>query len=313
MFSEGVLKMRFAELGQKSKMVCLSLAFLLLLSVMSGRAGQGTQVVLKTLLPAVEGMESKESPETYFPETLFEYINGAAEIYLSYDFKELIVAEYKKSGASDSVAVEIYDMGNRKNSFGIYSAERYPDNEFLILGTQGYMEQGALNFLVGRYYVKLLCFDCEERNEKWLRAFSGEIVNRVEDKGGFPDFLNVFPKEGLIPNTEKFILRNVMGYKFLHDGYLVSYEINELSFDCFLIEGRNPQEASEMLKKYLEAKGAESVQKMSSGFWVKDRYYHNIYLAQVDNTICGVMKITEGSEKIGESYLEKLIQSLQSR
>lgn len=305
--------MQVVKQRQKWVIVCSSLFFLVLSGVFGGRADQEMQVVLKTLLPAVEGMESTESPETYFPETLFEYINGAAEIYISYDFKELIVAEYKKNDASDSVAVEIYDMGNRKNSFGIYSAERYPDNEFLALGTQGYMEEGTLYFLVGRYYVKLLCFDCEERSEKWLRAFSREIVDRVEDQGGFPDILDVFPKEGLIPNTEKFILRNVMGYKFLHDGYIVSYKTNELSFDCFVIEGHNPQEASEMLDKYLEAKGAESVQKMSSGFWVKDKYYHNIYLAQVENTICGVMKITEGSEKLGESYLEKLIQSLLSR
>ncbi len=303
--------MRSIKYEKKSIILCFSLAFLWLSSVMNVRGVQ-SQFELNSLLPTLEGMESKESPKTYFPENLFEYINGAAEIYLSYDFKELIVAEYKKSDAPDSVAVEIYDMGNHKNSFGIYSAERYPDNEFMSIGTQGYMEEGAMNFLVGRYYIKLLCFDCEERSGQWLQTFSDEIVNRVKEKEGFPVFLNVFPEKGLIPNTEKFILRNFMGYKFLHDGYLVSYELEELSFDCFLIEGKNPEEANDMLKKYLEAKGAASVQKISSGFWIKDRYYHNIYLAQVNNILCGVMKITDGFEKVGESYLEKLIQSLKT-
>lgn len=305
--------MRFVELGQKSKILCFSLVVLLVIIFFSSHADQKGQVLLEALLPTVDGMESMESSQTYFPETLFEYINGAAEIYLSYDFKELIVAEYKKKDASDSIAVEIYDMGSHRNSFGIYSAERYPDNEFMILGTQGYMEEGALNFLVGRYYIKLLCFDCEERSDKWLRAFSDGIVNRVEDKGGFPVFLEVFPKEGLIPNTEKFILRNVMGYKFLHDGYVVSYRVKDLSFDCFLIEGKNSEDAIDMLKKYLEAKGAASVQKISSGYRVSDRYYHNIYLARVNNTICGVMKITDGFEEMGESYLEILVQSLKNR
>lgn len=312
-FLQGALDMQFMKQRQKWVMVCFSLFFLLLFGVFGGRADQEMQVVLKTLLPVVEGMESAESPVTYFPETLFEYINGAAEIYISYDFKELIVAEYKKNDTSDSVAVEIYDMGNRKNSFGIYSAERYPDSEFLTLGTQGYMEEGTLNFLIGRYYVKLLCFDCQDRSEEWLRAFSKKIVDRVEDRGGFPDILDVFPREGQVPNTEKFILRNVMGYKFLHDGYIASYKTNGLSFDCFILEGNDSREASEMLDKYLEVKGAESVQKASSGFRVKDRYYHNIYLALVDNTICGVMKIPEGSEKIGAAYLEKLINSLKKR
>jgi len=296
--------------GQKKGIVCGSLVVFLVLGVFGGHTDQEAQVFLKDILPVVEEMKTFGSSQTYFPESLFEYINGAAEIYLSYDFKELIVAEYKKSDSSDSIAVEIYDMGNHKNSFGIYSAERYPDNEFLILGTQGYMEEGALNFLVGRYYVKLLCFDCEDRSVKWLRSFSEGIVNRVENKEGFPVYLKTLPKEGQIPNTEKFILRNVMGYKFLHDGYFVSYKMKDLSFDCFLIEGKNPEEATEMLKKYLEAKGAASVQKIPLGFQIKDRYYHNIYLAQVDNILCGVMKISDGFEEIGERYIAKLIESV---
>jgi hypothetical protein len=283
------------------------------LHVPNARAEQETPVILKSLLPAVEGMETKEAPSTYFPESLFEYINGAAEIYLSYDFKELIVAEYTKSGASDSVSVEIYDMGNHKNSFGIYSAERYPDNVFMDMGTQGYMEEGALNFLVGRYYVKLLCYDCGGRSDQWLRDFSDQIVNLVENKQGFPSHLQIFPKKGMIPNTEKFILRNVMGYKFLHDGYIVSYKVKELGFDCFLIEGNDPEEATAMFKRFLEAKGADSVKKISLGFLIKDRYYHNIYIAQVDSIICGVMKITDEFKEVGEDYLEKIIQSVKSR
>jgi hypothetical protein len=281
-----------------------------LLLVPRVRSDQDTPVVLKSLLPDIKGMESNEAPSAYFPESLFEYINGAAEIYLSYDFKELIVSEYTKAGSSDSVAVEIYDMGNHKNSFGIYSAERYPDNVFMDLGTQGYMEEGAMNFLVGRYYVKLLCYDCGERSDQWLRAFSDEIVNRVENKQGFPAHLQAFPKQGVIPNTEKFILKNFLGYKFLHDGYVVSYKLKELSFDCFLIEGKDPEEATAMLKKFMEAKGADSVQKTSSGFLIKDRYYQNIYITQVNNILCGVMKITNDFKKVGESYLEKLIQSV---
>ena len=292
--------------------VSCSMIFILVFCGFSSGVDQDTQVVLKSLLPVVGGMESSDSPDTYFPETLLEYINGAAEIYLAYDFKELIVAEYKKRDSADSVAVEIYDMGNHKNSFGIYSAERYPDNKFLTLGTQGYIEEGALNFLIGQYYVKLLCFDCENRSGKWLQAFSEEIVNQVEDRGGFPVYLQAFPKEGLVPNTEKFILRNVMGYKFLHDGYVVSYKTEKHAFDCFLIEGMNPEDATDMLNKYLEAKGAESVQKISRGFRIKDRYYRNIYLAQVNNILCGVMKIPDESIEVGEEYLAKLVQSIET-
>jgi hypothetical protein len=311
--SKGVMDMKWLNWVQTKKWVLFPIISLLLLWIPSNRAGQEASSALSSLLPDVEGMETQESPDIYFPETLFEYINGAAEIYLSYDFKELIVAEYTDSDSSDSVVVEIYDMGNHKNSFGIYSAERYPDSDFMDLGTQGYMEEGALNFLVGNYYVKLFCYDCKERSEQWLRTFSNKIVSRVDNKAGFPSYLETFPREGLIPNTERFILKNVMGYKFLHDGYVVSYKASGVDFDCFLIEGENAEEAAGMLKKYLDAKGTDSAQKTSRGFRINDRYYHNIFIAQVDNILCGVMKIPDDYSKVGEDYLQRFVRSVKNR
>jgi hypothetical protein len=296
---------------KKIRFFCVVVVSLMFLFFYSRRTEANESGSLESLLPEIEGISITESPQTYYPETLFEYIDGAAEIYLAYDFKLLIVAQYKKNDAPDSATVEIYDMGNHKNSFGIYSAERYPDNKFLPLGTQGYIEEGALNFLVGDYYVKLLCYDCEDRADEMLMAFAKNIVGKVGAKSGFPDLLSAFPKKGMLPNTEKFILRNVLGYRFLHDGYFADYEVNGLSFDCFLIEGKSPEEAKDMLEQYLEAKGAAAVQKIPEGYRIKDRYYHNIYLAQVGKYLCGVMKIEEGFEEVGERYLKSWIHSLE--
>lgn len=302
------MKIKNCKLSGGIFLVCLLILYLP--NPTLSRIEKEQEQSLKALFPDLEGMVSVEEPQTYYPENLYEYINGAAEIYLSYGFRELIVGEYKKSDTSDTVAVEIYDMGDHKNSFGIYSAERYPDNEFVSLGTQGYVEEGALNLLVGSYYIKLLCFDCGNRADETLKAFAEEIVRRVKDKGGFPALLKAFPIEGRLPNSEKYILKNFMGYRFLHDGYLANYELDGLSFDCFLIEGENPEEAQNMLRQYLEAKGSSNAEKVPSGYQIKDRYYHNIYLALVKNYICGVMKIKEGNERIGEQYLKDLVEQV---
>jgi hypothetical protein len=209
-----------------------------------------------------------------------------------------------------NVAVEIYNMGSGKNAFGIYSAERFSDNTFVDLGLQGYIEEGTLNFLVGQYYVKLLCFDCEGESAEVLKLFSHEIVNKVGGKGSFPLLVQKFPKEGLIPNTEKYILRNFMGYSFLRNGYSANYKKGDLEFDCFFIEGKTQEDAQEMVGKYLEAKGKENVTKEDSWYHIKDRYYHNIYLSKVGSTICGVIKIKDGHEKIGKEYVKILVESL---
>lgn len=265
---------------------------------------------LHALFPQINSWKFSEAPQNYFPETLYEYINGAAEAYLAYDFEELVVGQYKQGNSEASLSVEIYDMGNEKNSFGIYSVERFPDTQFISVGNQGYLEEGTLNFIVGKYYIKLLCFDCGEESDNFLKAFSKEIVKRIKDRGHLPSLLRVFPEKGLIQNSEKFFLRNFMGYRFLHDGYLANYKLKDLEFDCFLIEGEDEKDAQSMLSQYIKAKSKQSSEEISIGYHIKDRYYHNIYIAKVGNYLCGIKKIQDGFEETGERYLKVLIESL---
>jgi len=62
---------------------------------------------VESLLPELESWTLVDSPQVYHPENLFEYINGAAESYISYGFKELIVAEYKVRDNDCDVVLEI--------------------------------------------------------------------------------------------------------------------------------------------------------------------------------------------------------------
>lgn len=265
---------------------------------------------LRSLLPEISPWKLSDAPRTYVPETLYEYIDGAAEIYLSYDFLELIVAQYKKAGSSASLTVEIYNMGNEKNSFGIYSAERFPESNFVSIGAQGYREEGTLNLLAGKYYIKLLCFDCGSESGDELKLFAEEAAKRIKAKPGFPSRLQSFPREGLVLNSEKFISRNFLGYSFLHSGYTADYKLGGLDFECFLIEGEDEQDAQNMLEQYLKARSREGVQQIGEAYRIKDRYYHNIYLSRVGNCLCGVTKIKDGFEDMGQKYLRMMADSL---
>ena len=91
-------------------------------------------------------------------ETLFEYIDGAAEAYIGYDFRELAGRRVRPDRNENDGHGRNLRHGHGLNAFGIYAAERYPESRFLPIGVQGYYEEGTLNFLAGRYYVKLLCF-----------------------------------------------------------------------------------------------------------------------------------------------------------
>jgi len=303
----GESKMRFYTVAR----IFLFIVFCLF-SFRPGLAGEKSEPSLRFLLPEVESFSFSENPQEYFPETLYEYIDGAAEIYLGYDFRQLIVGQYQMVESDVILSVEIYDMGTDINSFGIYSAERFPGAEFIPVGNQGYLEEGALNYVAGKYYIKLLCFDCSDNSDQLLRLFSGEILKNIEDKGQLPNLLAVLKQEGLIVNSEKFILRNFLGYEFLENGYVAGYKVGDLEFDCTVIDGKNEDQAQSMLEKYLGSRPQGSYEKIPLGYHLKDRYYGHIYLARVGPYLCGVMKIKDGAEKVGEMYLKTLKEALKT-
>lgn len=278
-------------------------------------SNQGVPSSLQALLPQLDSWRYAESPQHYLPETLFEYINGAAESYLSYDFQELAVAQYKKEDSEASLTLEIYDMGKEKNAFGIYSAERYPESEYLAVGNQGYREEGTLNFIIADMYIKLLCFDCGENEQATLKLFAQDIEKRIKEKGALPPLLKLFPKSGLVAYSEKFILHNFLGFGFLHDGYLANYKDGQEDFDLFLIEGTGEKEAEDMFSQYLtnQAGKSQPAEKISLGYHIKDRYAQNIYLARVKNYIFGVMRIQDGREEVGLNYLQIFAEAIKAR
>jgi hypothetical protein len=268
---------------------------------------------LVELLPGGDAWQASEHPHQYLPETLFEYINGAAESYIGYDFKELLVAQYTKKGApAGSLTLEIYDMGNSRNAFGIYGAERYPESLFIPVGAQGYYEDGSLNFLAGRYYIKLMCFDCGTDAEQLLTSVSRDIAGRVRDQPGFPPPLAAFPGQGLVAHSEKFILRNFQGLSFLGNGFQAGYRLQGFEFECFIVESRDEAQAEAAALQYLDhyrSVGA-TIQANADGWEFRDKYLLNVFAARRGRYLFGVSRIPDGRLDTGRAYLGMLAKSL---
>jgi hypothetical protein len=56
--------------------------------------------------PEMPGWNQSGEVQTFIPKTLYEYINGAADLYLAYDFEELKVAEYQNEKKA-SVTIDV--------------------------------------------------------------------------------------------------------------------------------------------------------------------------------------------------------------
>lgn len=268
---------------------------------------------LAALAPQGGGWKQAEAPRSFFPETLYEYIDGAAESYLSYDFHELLVLQLKSEAKEErTLTVEIYDMGQPVNAFGIFSAERYPENAPVPVGDLGYLEGESLNFMSGRFYVKLLSFGLGDGTAPALTDYAQKLAGAVGEKGVLPALLHAFPKENLVPQSEKFIKKNFLGYEFLHDGYVATYKIDGRELECFLAESGSDKEAEAALSQLLEifAKDKQVPEKIALGYHVRNRYAQHMYFGCVRNVICGTMRVPDGLEAAGESYANRLAEAV---
>jgi hypothetical protein len=269
---------------------------------------------LAALLPKPAAWTLSEAPRAFYPDDLFEYIDGAAESYLSYDFRELLVADLIRKGTEATLTVEIYDMGLPVNAFGIFAAERYPENKPVALGQLGYIEGEALNFMAGRFYVKMLAFGLGEGTEAALIEAGGPVASAIKPAGGLPPLVTAFPKDGLVERSEKYVKRNFMGYEFLHDGYVATYASGGRELEGFFIDGRSDQGAEEMLTKLVAALRADgqAVNALAAGFHARNRYGQHLYIGRVGGVLCGAMRVPDGSEPAGEALIKALTAALSS-
>ena len=216
------------------------------------------------------------------------------------------MAQFQKTGTEASVTLEIYDMGNGTNAFGIFSVERFPENKVVDVGTLGYIEGEVLNFIVGKEYVKIMSFDSGDGTPAVLDAFARKVAGKAGEKGALPPLLSVFPRDGIIANSEKYILRNVMGFEFLRNGYMASYKARRQSeFECFIIEADKGRDPAALLKQLLDfyAKNGQPAGDIPLGHHVRNKYGQNLYIGVAGRFLCGVNRLPDGAGTIGDRYL----------
>ncbi|MGQ9619036.1 MAG: DUF6599 family protein [Candidatus Aminicenantia bacterium] len=266
---------------------------------------------ISTLIPDSTGWKLSEPPKLFTPEKLYEHINGAAEAYFSFGFKELLVAYFWKDNSS--LTLEIYNMGNPMNAFGIYSIERSPFYEFIEIGNHGYTDGENLFFIIGSYYIKILCNECGENSLPEILSFAKGITEKVQAKGSLPETLKYFPENGLIKNSEKFFPKNFLGIDFLKNGFQADYEIEGRRFSIFIIEEFKEDEAEKtyigLISTLEKRKGVEKLYINSmEGRIAEDMVYGRIAIVRNGKFIIGYLGSEEASRV--RNYLLEVIKRI---
>ena len=262
----------------------------------------GDQENLRTLLPEdgdITGWKIEPGSKIFKPEDLWEQINGQAEFYLDYGFERLITADYAPLDGSHFITIEIYRMESPDHAFGIYAAERSPDEKFLKGKIQGYAGKNFLNFWKGPCYVKLASIQNDSDTSETLLKLSEIIGQKIGGTAGEPALFACFPEKNRVKMRERFIPKNFLGQPYMKNGYRVDYARGGFTYQLFLIRNVSREEAGKVFEKYqhfLMSRKAVLLPIERPGyqeFAVKGK---NEYIFQYDSFVGGILNAADLNE-----------------
>ncbi|OGP90561.1 MAG: hypothetical protein A2157_07110 [Deltaproteobacteria bacterium RBG_16_47_11] len=188
-------------------------------------------------------------PQIYNKKSLFEHINGQAELFLQYGFQKSVFAIYQnKERKENQIEADIYDMGNVVQAFGVFSRFRNEDRPGGF-GLDSYLDDHTALFYKSKYFVLLYA---TESNPDSLRQFSKLISSKILDSSPPLKVLSYFPKNGLKSGSIQYFPEGLLGHKFLKKGFRATYVDDEKESHLFLSVFKDPQEATNALKVYKE-------------------------------------------------------------
>jgi hypothetical protein len=227
--------------------VCLLLTLLpASVSLFAAEQDASRQEMLKLVgAPLPAGAVAKHAARFYGPDNLFEYMDGAADIFVLYGVHQLLHLDVQARAAD--ISVDVFDMGSPDTAFGMYAAERSPNFHFIAIGAEGYQYEGMLNFLQDRYYVKLLGFG--DGADALLDTFARALSARIGTNPSFPSLLAKLPAGSRQPHSEQYIPSDPLGHPFLGPAYVVAYKSGDQESKLFVTVSRDESDAQERLKQ----------------------------------------------------------------
>ena len=253
--------------------------------------------------PVVQGWERSPETERYLPNNLYEYIDGAAEAYLSFGFKELETAEY--IAGKSSVLVEVYRHATPEDAFGIYARERPREGPFESVGYQGYRSGEIFCLVASDYYIKILGNRLGGNEPVILENFARKIADQIPDADATPRLLQVFPTDSLIRNSEAYTAQDFLGYAFLKNIFTADYP----GFRLFVIDAGSPAGVQEMLTAYAEKINAPIPSGDSGTTEYTDPHHGRILFCWGEKFMWGAFEINHGAVKEYADRLGKRIRS----
>lgn len=278
--------------------------FLMMVCLLCGSgnvfAADGT---IENMLPSGECAKdwaAKEKAILFTKDTLFDHINGEAELYFPYGFEILATATYMNKGNPEEwIVADVYRMASLLDAFGIYSNYRKADTVSIAVGAEGFVSPSQLMFYQDRYFVRLQVTGATSLKQDIFRACAQAISQNLPFNASLPRELSFFRIPGVVSNSERYVAHSLLGYAFFRRGMIADVILEGKRVQIFIVPEESRDAALKTIdnyRSYLKAEGqgvkvTETVNGIS--LTAVDPLYGGVFVEQSDRYIIGALRLKE--------------------
>lgn len=207
-------------------------------------------------------------PESFNEETLSDKINGKADLYLQAGFVQMHCQRFALAGSQeDWMEWFVYDMGNLRQAFSVFSLQRRAEAQPLGLTRFAYTTKNALFFVSGRNYIEAVAATANEKMMKALVAMAQNYIAANPPEEVWMPELDLFPPENLVPNSVTLQISTAFGFDQFRNVFAAKYNVEGAEVLAFVTILDKPEAAAALRDAYFNFLLSTGGRALSGGPW----------------------------------------------
>ena len=188
--------------GRAGGLLCLVL--LSLLATACGSEERGVRDALRAA-DAVAGWSAVGEVKVFGPENLYDLVDGQADSFFAYDFREVAVQTYEGARGA-TVRVEVWELGTAADAYGLFTT--YRAGNPVAVGSGGDSDPGRrLDYWQDHFFVRIS--STSSLDDSILSAFADMVSDELPNGGELPPMVASLPQVGLVERSEVFFHQEI--------------------------------------------------------------------------------------------------------
>ncbi|UCE25797.1 MAG: hypothetical protein JSU74_07085 [Candidatus Zixiibacteriota bacterium] len=263
------------------------------------------------LVAGVDSLDLERTSDirTFVGDSLWEYINGGAELYHAYDFVRVSTADYKSNGAE--IVADIYQFAGPDFAYGLYSMLRPDDPRRIQLGVDGFFSPTNLVFVKQDLMVTLTAYQATEEVADAMRQLGQYLDSQMPGNAAKPERFSRFPATDAVTCSDKIYAESFLGQAVLTDVYSQTYNLNGDTLTLFLTD----DQAGSKFLGWKDQVGERITSTEAPGdipfddglsFRYNDSYYGEIVVGLVAGSLAGVVDYSDRNMGFVSAWVKSL-------